>query len=118
VNNQKQRYVHALVLEAFVGLCPQGMECRHLNGVRHDNRLANLTWGTYAENNADRVRHGTNGNVAKGEKHPHAKLTTSKVLDIRKRVAEGETARSLALEYGLHEEHVGRIVRRERWKHV
>ena len=37
--------VHALVLTAFVGPRPEGMESRHLNGDRRDNHLANLCWG-------------------------------------------------------------------------
>lgn len=49
--------VHRLVLLAFVGPCPEGMECRHLNGVRADCRLENLAWGTRDENVEDRRRH-------------------------------------------------------------
>jgi HNH endonuclease/NUMOD4 motif len=33
-----QLRVHRLVLEAFVGPCPPGQECRHLNGNPSDNR--------------------------------------------------------------------------------
>lgn len=51
--------VHRLVLETFVGPCPEEMECRHLNGRRADNRLENLVWGTRSENTKDAVRHGT-----------------------------------------------------------
>lgn len=54
-----QRTVHSLVLEAFVGPKPPGMECLHYNGVRTDARLANLRWGTSKENTADMIRHGT-----------------------------------------------------------
>jgi hypothetical protein len=53
------RFVHRLVLEAFVGPCPEGMECRHLDGDPANNRLENLRWGTHRENAADQVRHGT-----------------------------------------------------------
>ena len=35
----RDKLVHRLVLEAFVGPCPEGMETRHLNGKRSDNRL-------------------------------------------------------------------------------
>lgn len=55
----RSRYVHRLVLEAFVGPCPPGMECRHLNGDSGDNHLRNLQWGTPSENQFDKVRHGT-----------------------------------------------------------
>lgn len=51
--------VHRLVLLAFVGPCPEGMEVRHLNGNRSDNQLANLAYGTPSENSYDKVRHGT-----------------------------------------------------------
>ena len=50
--------VHHLVLEAFVGPRPNGMECRHLNGQPGDNRLENLAWGTSSENGLDTVAHG------------------------------------------------------------
>lgn len=50
-----KRYVHRLVLEAFVGPCPPGQECLH--GPDHDpanNRLKNLRWGTRSQNMYDR----------------------------------------------------------------
>lgn len=53
------RYVHQLVLSAFVGPRPEGMIARHLNGDPTDNRPENLAWGTHSENNYDAVRHGT-----------------------------------------------------------
>lgn len=51
--------VHRLVLEAFVGPCPRGMEACHGNDVPDDNRLANLRWDTRAANQLDSVRNGT-----------------------------------------------------------
>ena len=66
---QRSHYVHRLVLEAFVGPCPPGQQCRHLNGIPTDNRLENLAWGTPSEDNFDRIRHGT---------HQHSKKTECK----------------------------------------
>jgi hypothetical protein len=55
----RKRAVHQLVLEAFVGPRPEwATDVRHLNGVADDNRLANLAYGTQAENARDAVRHG------------------------------------------------------------
>jgi hypothetical protein len=64
-NKRTRFFVHQLVLEAFVGPRPDGLVTRHLNGNPKDNRLANLTYGTYAENAQDTVRHGANANLRK-----------------------------------------------------
>lgn len=52
------KLVHHAVLEAFVGPRPDKYGTRHLDGERTNNRLGNLAWGTYSENNYDIVAHG------------------------------------------------------------
>ena len=59
--------VHRLVLISFVGACPEGMEARHLNGVKDDNCIENLVWGTPEENRQDNHRLGV---YQRGEMHP------------------------------------------------
>ncbi|MCV7004138.1 NUMOD4 motif-containing HNH endonuclease [Mycolicibacterium alvei] len=57
------RYVHRLVLEAFSGPAPPGMEmCRHWNDDCRDNRAENLVWGTDDQNRQDRVRNSRRHN--------------------------------------------------------
>lgn len=51
--------VHRLVLEAFIGPAPEGMEGCHENGDPADNLLGNLRWDTHSSNMFDRRRHGT-----------------------------------------------------------
>jgi len=53
-----RRYIHHLVLEAFVGPRPPGTECCHRNDIKTDNRLENLRWDTSSANMYDRVRNG------------------------------------------------------------
>ena len=116
-----QRLVHRLVLEAFVGPCPEGMECRHLDGNPGNNRLDNLAWGTPKENFADSMRHGTaycltpearehashlwdHVKHKTGEKHHRAKLTDNQVAIIRAIPELGkrnDLARLLANEWGV-----------------
>lgn len=60
---QKTLHVHRMVLEAFVGPCPEGHEALHRDGDKGNNRLSNLRWGTHLDNCADRTRHGTSGSV-------------------------------------------------------
>lgn len=99
LSGQVRKSVHRLVLEAFVGPCPDGMECRHLNGNSQDNRLGNLAWGTHAENEADKLRHGTR---KPGEAGPNAKLTDVQVMEMRRRHAAGEAFTTLAVEAGVN----------------
>lgn len=42
--------VHRLVLDAFVGPCPEGMEALHGSAGEDKNYLDNLRWGTRSEN--------------------------------------------------------------------
>jgi hypothetical protein len=59
--------VHSLVLEAFVGPRPDGMQCRHFPDRNPtNNRVSNLSWGTPLENANDRRVHGT---IACGDRH-------------------------------------------------
>jgi hypothetical protein len=58
-NRQHARYVHALVLEAFVGPRPHGCDACHFDGCVTNNRADNLRWDTRKANMADAMRHGT-----------------------------------------------------------
>lgn len=58
-NKRTTTGVHLLVATTFHGLCPEGMECRHLDGDKSNNDIQNLQWGTRSENTYDRVAHGT-----------------------------------------------------------
>lgn len=109
------RFVHVLVLTAFVGPKPEGMECAHDNGVRHDNRLTNLAWKTPVGNWDDRRRHGTQ---MEGVDCHSAKLDDDKVGVIKQRIAAGEKHADIAADYGVHKSAIGHIARGKTWKHV
>lgn len=113
---QQTRTVHSLILLTFVGPLPKGCESRHLNGVRSDNRLDNLAYGTYEENQADKLLHGTHHC---GEKVSHfVKLTSQTVTAIRAQAAGGRSLASLGREYGVTVGNVHAIVHRKSWKHI
>ena len=72
-----RRYVHQLVLEAFVGPRPEGMESRHFpDRDPANNRVENLSWGTHQQNIRDQKVHGTDNS---GERNGQVKLTASMV---------------------------------------
>ena len=56
----KSRFVHQLVLEAFVGPCPfQKKNTRHLDSDPQNNHLENLAWGTWSDQMEDKRGNGT-----------------------------------------------------------
>lgn len=121
-----EKRVHRLLLLTFLGACPSGMECRHLNGRPDDNRLENLRWGSPAENSRDAVRHGTHSGLS-GNRHidrdklkTRKKVTVAQVLEIRRRYVEesASTMRSLGLEYGIANQTVSNIVNSHTWRDV
>ena len=111
----KTRLLHHLVLEAFVGPCPEGMETCHENDISNDNRVENLRWGTRESNFRDRDR---NGGTARGTKIGLSKLNDEKVLAIRTRAFSGESLAELAKEFGCNDRNVSQIVLGRTWKHV
>jgi hypothetical protein len=57
--------VHRLVLEHFVGECPEGMEGCHGPAGKDDNSVGNLRWDTHSINQLDSVIAGTHNNARK-----------------------------------------------------
>lgn len=58
-------YVHSLVLEAFVGPRPEGMQGCHYDGDATHNDINNLRWDTPTANAEDMRRHGTHNHAKK-----------------------------------------------------
>lgn len=105
--------VHRLIAKAFHGEPMVGQQCRHLNGVRTDNRPGNLAWGTAAENAADAKRHGTLG---EGMLARRRKLTDAQVRDIRSMVAGGVPCSRIAKQYGIHDTYPRQLAQRATWR--
>jgi len=61
--DRAHKLVHRLVLEAFAGPCPDGMEACHGDGDPTNNRRLNLRWDTRSSNQLDTVRHGRHTNA-------------------------------------------------------
>lgn len=113
---KKRRYLHNLVIEAFVGPRPKGYHTRHLDGDKTNNALSNLKYGTVTENMADRTAHGR-GN--RGIRHGLSKLTEEQVISIRARYKPWKvTLKMLAKEYGVTLDNIKRIVTGDAWKHL
>lgn len=113
-----KRLVYRLVLEAFVGPCPIGMiACHFPDRDRSNNRLDNLMWGTYQENESHKTIHGTK---AVGVKNGGGvKMSEEKVRQLRTMYADGlYSQQSLASLFEISLCTVQRILYRKNWKHV
>ena len=102
---------HKLVMEAFVSLRPEGLECCHNDGNPQNNHLSNLRWDTPKNNHADKVKHGTTN---RGEQCGTAKLTLEQVRAIRQ---DTRLQRIIAAEYGVKDNTISRIKSFKRWAH-
>jgi len=102
---RSRRQVHHVVLESFVGPCPDGHECDHKNFVTCDNRLANLRWFTHKQN----VKHSDNSgrrNPVIGKEHPQTKLSDEDVRRIRELRKLRIPGAEVASMYGIHRMYV------------
>lgn len=109
------RFIHRLVLEAFVGPCPAGMEGRHLDGNKHNARLSNLEWSTHVDNEADKVRHGT---LQAGDRQVMSVLREADVKDILALYDTGKhTQVAIATKYGVSSSTICGITRGRSWRH-
>lgn len=116
----RAKRLHVLVLETFTGPCPPGQLCRHLNGDPSDNRLANLSWGTYAENTRDMQGHGT-ANYLRGTDMHFAKLTDEDVRWARSVLIKGDKEfgyAALGRCLGVSHETIRQAINGKTWKHV
>jgi hypothetical protein len=114
------KHIHRLVLETYVGPKPEGMETRHLNGNRQDNRLMNLSYGSHGDNQRDAVKHGTQAGLhTKGEKHGQAKLNEQQVRVIFHAYHDGiHTQQKLADHFRVTRGCVKGITSKRNWGHL
>jgi hypothetical protein len=110
----KTKQVHALVLTAFVGVCPPGYEACHWDGDRTNPRLTNLRWGTGVDNAADMRRHGT---MLLGNQRKIAKLTPDIVRSIRARIGTAPQS-EIAADYGVNQSTISLVGSGRTWSHV
>jgi len=109
---RKQFFLHKMVLEAFKGIRPDGLQACHNDGNRLNCHIDNLRWDTPSANHKDKRLHGT---WQIGEKSNNVKFTTDVVLAIRK---EKLTPMQANKKYGVSLTHAKRIINRECWWHL
>lgn len=112
---ERKKFLHLLVMEAFVGPCPTGLETCHEDGNSLNCMRSNLVYGTHSRNMLDKARHGTS---SRGEANIRAKLTSVQVAEIRSRFRQGEPAKAVQAAYPIALSGLYKIKYRETWRHV
>ena len=120
-NGIKNRLVHRLVLEAWIGPCPDGCVTNHKNGDKTDNRLENLEYCTQSENMTHAYGYGLSPKppTHRGSACRLAKLNEEKILAMR-----AETDRKpgylkrIAVAYGVTPSTASKILLRRTWTHI
>lgn len=105
----KRLYVHRLILETFSRTPTPVDHCRHLDGSRTNNNISNLVWGTKADNELDKRKHGR---IQKGEDHHRSKLSAHQISLIR---LSSENQYDLADKYGVSQSNISMIKNFKTW---
>lgn len=109
--------VHRLVALAFLPNHDNKPQVNHKDSNRANNKLSNLEWCTPSEN----IQHAhNNGRVAvrRGENHHCSVFTDSQVVEIKRRLNNGEGQSDLGREYGVSNKTIHNIHKETRWKHL
>ena len=102
--------IHRLVAEAFIPN-PDGLPCvRHMDGDPGNNDVSNLAWGTYADNEEDKIRHGT-----WSARYGGARLSAEDRRTIRRLRAKGMAMDAIAQRVGVSRPTVSRLLSGATW---
>ena len=118
-HEQKRCDVHRLVVAAFLGPIPAGMEVNHKDLNKHNPRLDNLEVVTRSANLKHAYRHGRIPHLKRaGHQNSNTRLTSADVIQIRWRAAFGEKLKHIRAQFGLGHAGISHIVHRRTWRHL
>lgn len=115
---QKNHLLHRLLAKSFIPNPLNKPTVNHINSIRTDNRLENLEWNTFSENNKHAHTHGFQKKFL-GESHMGSKLSNEIVLKIRAEYVKHKVTMSfLSKKYNISKGAIQAILSRKSWSHI
>lgn len=114
---QVAKFVHKLVAETFIGPRPKKHIIHHKDGNKLNNAAENLAYITQSQN----IQHAYDTHLRKtgprGEHNRAAKLSSEKVLEIRK-LRGSKTQKAIGEIFGVRESTICNILKGKTWSWV
>ncbi len=107
--------VHRLILETFIG--PSNLQCNHIDGNKHNNKLSNLEYCTGSQNLIHAYRLGLQ-TPARGENNGYSKLTNQDVKQIKFLLKNKFKQKEIAILFNVHPSLISYIKSGKIWSHI
>jgi hypothetical protein len=118
-NGRKMHDMHRLIATHFIPNPENKREINHINCIKTDNSLSNLEWVTRKENATHAYKNNLFGiKPYFGEENPRTKLTSEKVLQIKRMIKSGERQADIARLFKVDETTIRAIRQNKTWKRI
>lgn len=101
--------IHRLIAETLIPN-PHNLPCvRHKDGVPHNNKKSNLCWGTYKDNELDKIEHGTYDLRRSGKLSENDRVKALKLFE------DGMEQKDIAKLFGVTRPTINRLINGRTW---
>jgi hypothetical protein len=113
--SRKLYYVHRVVAQVFITNPDNKPVVNHKNLIKADNRVKNLEWVTYKENN----QHAhDNGAFRVGGSHHKSLYEVDQIRSVCLMIQEGRRNKEISELTGVHRATISEIRKGKQWQHI